>query len=71
MALGTFPGSTGLWEAEKSLSQTERKLLDTGYKSLGSAWMDSMAIFAGAGAVSPWEVEEQELVLSHHVAPKD
>jgi hypothetical protein len=57
MALGTFPGFTGLWEAEKSLSQTERELLGTVNKSLRVAWMDSTAFFAGACGVSPWEVD--------------
>lgn len=31
------------------------------YESLGSAWMDSVAIFAGACGVSPWKAEEDEL----------
>lgn len=42
-----------LWEAEKILSHTKRELLGTVCKSLRSAWMDSVAVFAGACEVSP------------------
>lgn len=50
-----------LVEAEKILSQTESELLGTVDKSLRSAWMDSVAIFAGACGVFPGKWKNMSL----------